>query len=171
MATDLTSLTATLQLFIRLTGAKVPAGLILSNLSDPLSKSSKHKFTFGTGDDQVNVLFHDQRTRTASTSETLSLDGLGGPHDTVNFSKIKGICLANVSTTAAVMDVGAAVANQYVGPWKDATDIITLPAGATFMAIHPNAGWTVDGTHSDLKIEETAALALIYDLLLIGLSA
>ncbi len=172
MATDLTGLSGKVKASIRITGVK---GIDLSDLQDPLVKALTTTFAFGTAANQANLMYHDQRSLAADQAETLDLQAVdnpwGGAGSKLNFAKVKVLLLYNASTTAAVMKVGALGATAFNGPLGGDTETYTLVAGEYWLAVNSGAGWTVDGGAKDIKVLETATLALIYDIVVIGLSA
>ncbi len=169
MATDLTGLTGKIQAIFRATGIKA---IDLDSLQDPLSKTYSTTITFGTDDDQADLLWHQRDTLVADANENWDLQSLTGSFGiATSFAKIKAILIDNVSTTEAVLDIGNAGATEWIGLLKAANDIFTLPAGACLLATYPGTGYAVAGGSKNLKVLETASLAAIYDIVVVGLSS
>lgn len=125
----------------------------------------------GTGTDQANMVWGDQRSLSA-TSENLDL--AGGLTDvfgtTITFTYIKGLLIKNSTATAgANLLVGGAAANAWYAPFNAATDIVKVGPNGSLLIWHPGAGWAVTaGTGDILKIDSGAA-TIIYKIMIIGL--
>ena len=145
----------------------------LSTPSDALSLTGTNTFTNGTGANQANVVWHDQRTLSSTTSEDLDLAAslastLGG---TITFTAIKAIYIEVTTTTAStVVEIGAASANQFIGPLKHSSDIASIGGGGVFLVSSPVDGWTVTaGTGDLLKINNTSAHSATYKIVIVGI--
>ena len=128
----------------------------------------------GVGDNQADVLFVDNRTLAASTSEELDLAGvLENPvGETATFVTVKGILVRAGSANGGLIKVGGAAANTFLGPFDNATDIINVKASGIFLEVEPLTGWTVTaGTGDKLKIENSDASPASYDIAIIGTSS
>jgi hypothetical protein len=127
----------------------------------------------GTGADQANNLFSDERTLAASTSESLDLAGslanaLGA---TLTFSAIKAIMIVADAANTNDVVVGGAASNAFVGPFADATDKISIgPGDFVLITRRSAAGWAVAaGTGDLLKIANSAAGSSVsYKIIVIG---
>ena len=159
--------------------ATISKDLDLAPLSSALTAKGKNGviFTDGIAVNQINELFHDERTLANGVSEELDLSGvLANPlGDIVNFVGVKviGIYSANANNLAN-LEVGGAAANTSVF-LKDATDIVTVgPAlGSSFLLINPSAaGFPVVGGASDkLKITHDGSnpADFVYRIVLLGI--
>jgi len=128
----------------------------------------------GTGTNQVDRMFSDQRTLTASTSEDLDLAGIltDAFGVTITFVKVKAIWIKASSANTNNVVVGAASSADFVGPWS--TDGTTsIPPGGSMLVSAPVSGWTVTATTADiLKIANSSSgTSVIYNLVIIGTSA
>jgi hypothetical protein len=106
----------------------------------------------GTGTGKADKLFSDTRTIAASSSENLDLAGvLADPIGaTITCVKVKFIYVkASAANTNSVL-VGGAASNGFLGPFADATDILTIPPGGFILLVHPGAGWTVTASTGDI---------------------
>jgi len=110
------------------------------------------EFENGTGDDQVNAVFDDQRTLAASGNEDLDLyGGLTDPAgNTLNFATIKGIHVRAATANGANIVIGGAASNQFSPFLGGTSQTIVLPAGAGVILVHPKAGWSVTDSSADL---------------------
>jgi hypothetical protein len=138
-------------------------------------------FDSGTGAGQVDKIFSDSRTLTASSSEDLDLagtltDAFGAA---VTFARVKGIWVqASAGNTNNVV-VGANVASSWatlIGPTGASGGTITLRPGAFFAAgcgAADATGWAVTATTADLLHVTNSAggTSVIYSIVIIGCSA
>lgn len=131
--------------------------------------------TDGTGANQADLLWHDQRTLGATTSEDLDLAGsLTDVYGaTLTFARIKGLYVKAADANGANIVVGGAAANAWIGFFNATTDKFKLTPGAFSLNIAPGAtAWpVVAGTGDILKIENTDGSAATYDILIMGASA
>lgn len=126
----------------------------------------------GTGNNQADLVFSDQRTLTASSTETLDLSSLVGPlGEAVAFAKIKAILIkASPNNTNSVI-VGAAGSNPFLGPLGGTTPTLTIPPGGEILLAAPKAGWAVS-TAVNLKLANSSSgSSVIYDIIITGTSA
>ena len=129
--------------------------------------------TNGTGADQANNVFADQRSIGAASSESLDLAGgltnaLGA---TLTFTAIKAIMIQALATNGGNITVGGAASNAFVGPFGDVSDTIVLGPGDMVMLTRRSAaGMAVTaGTGDLLKVANSdGADAGLYRIILIG---
>lgn len=132
--------------------------------------------TNGTGANQANVMWHDQRTLAASTSEDLDLSGVltDSFGVSVALARVKAIIVSAASANGGLIQVGGAAANQFINWVANASDIIQIRAGGFMMLVAPDAtAYAVTAATGDLlKIANTdAGAAGTYDIYIIGASA
>lgn len=150
--------------------------LDLATVTVPLTLRKAVSITAGTGANQADKVFHDQRTLTASSTEDLDLagsltDAFGA---TITFARIKGIFVAAASANTNNVLVGGAASNQFINWVSDATDKIVVRPGGWFGLVAPDAtAYAVTaGTGDLLRIGNSGAgTAVTYDIILIGASA
>jgi hypothetical protein len=127
----------------------------------------------GTGADQANNIFSDERTLAASATESLDLAGslsnaLGA---LLTFTAVKAIMIvADPGNTNDVV-VGGAAANAFTGPFADATDKLSIgPGDFVVITRRSAAGWAVvAGTGDLLKIANSGAgSSVTYKIIVIG---
>ena len=129
--------------------------------------------TNGTGADQANNVFADQRALGAGANEELDLAGslVNALGATLTFTAIKAILVQALSTNAANIVVGGAASNAFVGPFGDATDTLALGPGDFMMITRRSAaGLAVTaGTGDKLKVTNSdGAAGASYRIILIG---
>lgn len=127
----------------------------------------------GSGSGQAQQMWFDERTLLTTATEELDLQALAaGPFGTVNFSKVKGIIIRVTTATAGYrLLIGGAVANQFAGAaqmLQDATDKIKIGAGSQFFMSNFVDGFTVDGTHKDIKIDNPSGGSVTYQIIIWG---
>lgn len=128
--------------------------------------------TDGTGANQANNVFSDERTIGASSSENLDLAGslVNALGATLTFTAIKAILIvADAGNTNNVV-VGGAASNAFP-LFGDPTDTIAVKPGGVFMIVDPSAaGYTVTaGTGDLLKIANSSSgSAVTYRVIIIG---
>ena len=131
--------------------------------------------TDGTGADQADKIWHDNRTLAGAASDDLDLNALTnsifGSTVTINFAKVKAIVIKNKSTTAGdELKVGDAATNPFVGPFAGDVDaVVEVGADSVLVLASLKDGWTVTGGSSDvLRINNPNAGSVTYDIVIIG---
>ena len=149
-----------------------PATEIASG-SSQVNRTKTYNWANGGGANQASLVFADTRQIAASGNDDLDLNGslLDALGATLNFTKIKGIFVAAADANAHDVVIGAAAANQFVGPFGAATHTIAVAPGFYFLM--PNgsaAGWPVTaGTGDILRIANGGAVSAVdYDIVLVG---
>lgn len=140
------------------------------------SLTLEHALTLanGTGSSQADRVFSDQRTLTASATETLDLTSLTGPlGDSISFAKVKAIMIKAAAGNTNNVVVGAAASNAFVGPFGGTTPTLSIPPGGSILLLAPVSGWAVaNGSTDNLKIANSAgSTSVTYDITIIGTSA
>lgn len=154
---------------------------LLTGATDVAQTVSPHLLNFavswasGTGANQADVVWGDERTIAASGTDDLDLAGsLVGALGTVTFAKVKLIVVtANAGNTNTVV-VGGAASAQFVGPFGAATHTASAAAGGFVAFGNPSsAGWSVTATTADLLriANGGAGSGVTYKILIIGTSA
>jgi hypothetical protein len=154
-------------------------GLDLSTVSDNAKLEYALSTADGTGADQADKLWHDQRTVNATSNDDLDLTALTnvlfGSTVTVNFVKVKAILIVNTSTTSGqVLRLGGAGAGlAFATPFNgSATAVVEVGADSCLMLMNKKDGWTVTPTTGDiLRIANPNAAAVTYKIAIIGTSA
>jgi hypothetical protein len=134
----------------------------------------KHEFTNGTGNNQINSIWFDERTIAASGNDDLDL--AGGLTDvygaTITFAILK-IILIDIDTpdgTKSVLVGPAGVANGFQGPFGGTGATVYLTVKESLYIVEPWTGWTVTaGTGDILRVTNgSGAASVIYRILLGG---
>ena len=144
----------------------------LTTVKDNISADWSVKLTDGTGANQADTLWHDQRTLADGANETIDVhDGsLSDAFGTaVTLDKLKMICIKNGSSDAD-LEIGGAAATQ-LGLFADGTDILNLPPGGIFVYSAPGSAGLDCSTNSDLKLthDGTGESTLTYDIIVVGI--
>lgn len=138
----------------------------LSTVTAVVNQTSTLSFTDGTGAGECDLAWSDQNTLSGSASATLDLTNLTGTvGETITFAKVKGLVIENTGTEA--ITVGNAASNAFDGFLGGPTETVIIPASGKFV-IASDTGFTVDGTHKDLKLAGTSPT---YNIWIIGTSA
>ncbi len=147
----------------------------LGSVSFPLSHTTTASMATGTGASQADLLFSDQRTIAASSTEDLDLagsltDAIG---NTLTFVKIKAIIITVASANTNNVTVSPATSNGFNGPFNAAADLVAIPPGGSLVATAPVSGWTVTASTGDLLTiaNSGSGTGVTYDVVLIGTSA
>lgn len=149
--------------------------LDLSTPSDALDYVKRITLTSGTGADQGNMLWHDQRTLAASATEDLDLAGslVNGLGDTQTFAKIKALIVYAATANTNNVQVTRPASNG-VPLFLAAGDGIPVLPGGLFSWIAPNAAAiaVTAGTGDLLTFTNSAgSTSVTYDVIILGASA
>jgi len=134
----------------------------------------------GTGADQADVLWHDERTVAATSNDDLDLTNLSSPlfGSTVTFSlvTVKAILITNTETAPpAVLRVGGAgaVAGAFGAPFAGDQDaVVEVPLDSGLLLSNKSSGWAVVNGSSDLlRIANPGAAAITYRIAILGTTA
>lgn len=147
--------------------------LEFGSVEQKLQYNISNAFTDGTGADQAQKLWTDQRTLTASSTEDLDL--AGGVNDVfgtaLSFSKVKALIVKAAPGNTNDVVVGGAAANGLITFFGASTDKVKVKPGGTLMLIAPDAnGYGVTaGTGDLLRIGNGGAgTSVTYDITVLG---
>lgn len=169
-------MTTSLSSQLRLTlGWQFQNSLDLSTVADNGSIQLDDDLENGSGLDQANLIWHDQRTLAAAAHDDLDLAGTltDAFGQTVTFTKLKGLLLHNRATTAGeILHVGGG-SNPIVDWIGAGGDLVKVgPAGILLLWNPSLAGYTVTASTADvLRITNAGIGSIDYDILLLGVSA
>jgi hypothetical protein len=149
------------------------SALGLTTAKDDLASDYTQVLANGIGANQASNMFHDRRTLSASATENLDLAGVltNAFGSTLTFTKIKAVIIHAASTNTNDVLVGGAASNAWVGWVNDATDVVKVKPGGTFVWIAPdvNGGAVVAATGDLLKIANSSSgTSITYDVIIIG---
>ena len=142
----------------------------------PLSRTYQLLYGTGTGANNADRIWHDQRTLAASATEDLDLAGtlvdvFGA---TVTFARIRAIIIAAASANTNNVIVGNAASNGFVTWVGGATHTVTVrPGGFLCLANTDATAYAVTAGTGDLLhvANSGAGTSVTYDVILLGVSA
>ena len=154
----------------------------LTNAQDLTTSAAPHaikrtiSLATGVVADTADLIFSDQRTLGAGLNEDLDLAGvLLDPFGlALTFVKVKMLYVFAAATNGAYIQVGGAVATQFVNWVADASDKVNVSAGGVLLLAAPNlAGYAVGAGASDfLRITNSdGGAGATYDIVIIGTSS
>jgi len=152
------------------------SALDLATAQAALTYAKNIPLTDGTGANQADQVWHDQRTLGASANETLDLSGVltNALGASVLFARIKAILIFAAADNTNNVLVGNTPTNGWF-TWCGAAGnwIIVRPGGLMLLVAPDATGYTVTaGTGDDLKITNSGAgTSITYDIILIGATA
>jgi hypothetical protein len=152
---------------------KLTANADLNDTEDKLSLSRGVQWTYGTGANQVNVMWHDQRTLADEGTETINVYDGGTEKDAfgnlLTMTALKFLYIKNNSADASLRILGGTSAD--IGICVSNTDIIIIPPGGELLWTCPTAAGIVTTTNKNLKLlhDGTGSSSLTYDIVLMGL--
>ncbi len=156
-------------------GAVLTGAPDIGVLTHTVEKESNIDLKTGTGNNQADLLFTDQRSIGAAGNEDLDLSGVLADAfgATLTFVKVKAISIRAAAANGGNIEVSPAAANGFLGPFGDASDKLAIPAGGAVVLAAPVGGWTVTaGTGDLLNIANSdGAAAGVYDIRIVGTSA
>ena len=161
VTTGIVSLTGTLTKVFDHANGSFPA-----SLGVPLNMST------GTGANQADLVFSDQRTTAAEDLDLAGtlVDAFG---DTITMARVKAILIKADPANTLDVFVGGGT-NPLIGWIADPTDIVEIKPGGAFMVWAPDAtAYPVTaGTGDILKVAASdGATPITYDIIIIGASA
>lgn len=148
-------------------GESIDVGTLKHNIE----YSKQYSIGSGTGANQANQVFVDNRTISGSSTDSLDLagslsDAFG---NTITFTAIKGIIIA-AGANGDNLIVGGASTNAFVNWVSNSSDEIVIKPSGLFVHYDPSAaGYAVTASTGDiLEIENADASSATYDIVLIG---
>lgn len=131
--------------------------------------------TSGTGANQMNMLFVDQRSLTNGASEELDLyNGVTNSFgDVLSFARVKMLAIGGATANASYITMGGSTNGAFTNWVDDATDQINVRPGGIAVFFAPAAtGYTVtSGTGDKLLITNPSTNTLTYDIYIGGASS
>ena len=142
----------------------------------PLNYQATLALANGTGANQADLAFWDQRTLAPSANEDHDL--AGGLTDAfgavLTFARIKGILISASSANANNVIVGGAASNQFLTWVGGGAHTVTVRPGGFLMLAAPDAvAYAVTAATGDLfRIANSGAgTSVTYDMVIVGSSA
>ena len=163
--------------------SKFAVDLLLTKVLDDrtareaLSLERKTQWADGTGANQAQTFFHDERSLNASANEVLDFnDASNALKDafgvSLQLTAVKLLIIHNKSGNGASMTVGPPGANGWVTAMA-ASDLMTIVDGGTFCIEAPTAGgYAVTAATGDLFTitNLSGSFTLTYSITIIGLT-
>jgi len=137
-------------------------------------------FTNGTGEDQADRLWHDQRTLTTATSEDLDLTALTttmfANNVSVSLATVRALFVINTATAAGedlLIGGAGAAGDAWASPMNGDQDAqLVVPAGSMLMLVNKKDDWPVtDGSADQLRIANNGAGDITYKIVIVGTSS
>jgi hypothetical protein len=149
--------------------------LDLSTVTDPLNYYKRLDLATGTGANQADLLWHDQRTIAASSNEDLDLAGVLADAfgTTLTFVELKLLLVVAAAGNTNNVRVTRPASNG-VPLFLAASDGIDVRPGGMFLFSSPvNGGVTVTASTGDLIniANSSSGTSVTYDVVIIGASA
>ena len=150
--------------------------LDLGTADFPVDVQALLTLTDGTGANQADRIFHDQRTLTASATEDLDLAGslTDAYGTTITMAKVKAILVKAAAANTNNVNVTRPASNG-VPLYLAASDGVGIPPGGCLLLAAPGAAGlaTVTGGTGDLLTFTNSAggTSVTYDVVIIGTSA
>jgi len=152
---------------ITIDSSQVDAAKLAATL-DKLPINDGVDWTFGTGANQVNLLYHatltavdDQAAVDISGSDIQDAYG-----DNCDFAALKLLYIKNTDATEDLKLGGGVSAD--IGIFDDTSDILLIPPGGFFLWINPSAAGLDVTTNKNLLIQAESA-HVTYDIVMMGL--
>lgn len=126
--------------------------LDLSTPNDSLAMKLLDTWTNGVGANQINQVWHDNRSIASGGNDDLDLAGglTGAFGQTITFARIKVLAIFNKSDDN-VLEIGAAGTNPLSTLFADTTDKIIIRPGGGILLVAPDAtGYAVTGGSADV---------------------
>lgn len=145
----------------------------LSTVSQALAYTKAFDFTNGTGANQANMIFMDQRTISASGNDDLDLAGslTNAYGTTITFTSIKGIIVYAATANTNDVHVGGAGSNQFLEWVGNSSDLVVVKPGGLLALVNPQAnGYAVTASTGDiLRVSNSSSgTSVTYDIILLG---
>ena len=136
--------------------------LDLTTPVDALNYFGQNDLTTGTGVNQANQLYHDQRSGTPNTLDlTTGLTNAFGTN--IVFTKLRTIFVRNLTTTPGITVTLDGSFWDQPGLFTASMDV---PAGGIFYLSNRVNGWIVDSTFRTITLSGAGAT---FDVILIGI--
>ena len=142
-----------------------------------LSLSQSSAFTTGVGAGQVDKIFADTRTITASSNDDLDLAGvlIDALGSVITFARVKALVIRAAATNVNNVVVGGAAANPVTTILGGTTPTLTIRPGGSLVLVSPTdaIGYVITAATADiLRITNGGAgSSVVYDIVVIGASA
>lgn len=141
----------------------------LNTILDTLGINTSIDWTFGTGENQVDLLWHDSRS-TGATGETINVYDGGVEKNAfgvaLTMEKIKFLYVKNTHENLTLNVFGVADGIQILA---NPTDILEIPPGGFFLWACPTEGGIVTIAEPNLKFASKTTGTITFDVVMLGL--
>ncbi len=142
----------------------------LNTVFDNLNISTSVAWTFGTGANKVNLLWHDSRS-TDATGETINVYNGGTEKnafgDALTMEAIKLLYIKNTHASLVLEILGGSSAD--IAICASSSDIIEIVPGGFFLWVCPTAAGIVTTTNKNLKLASKTSGTITFDIVMLGL--
>lgn len=138
----------------------------------PHNVAYTHKMTTGTGINQAQHVWSDQRVLGSGATETLDMSGLldnafGVP---VAFTFLRLILVTTSVTSTGLLYIGPNVSNGLLTPWSgNAADRDRIPPGGLLVKYAPIGGYAVTAGTADLLFATASGGSVTYQITIVGI--
>lgn len=154
--------------------------LDLTTISDSSRLQFASEFSNGSGDDEADRIWHDQRTLATAATEDLNLTDLTttifADTVTIGLATVRALLIVNTASTAGEdLLIGGAGAggNAWAAAMNGDQDArLVVPADSMLMLVNKKNDWPVtNGSADQLRIENGGAGDITYQIVIAGSSA
>lgn len=139
------------------------------NVEDKLDKSYASALTDGTGANQGQIAYYDERSLPTTNSEELDLTALESAFGVASFTKVKHIIIEVTTLTAGYrLLIGGAASDAWETALGGAGDIDRVDAGGILVKTSPVDGFAVNSTNKILKIANPSGGGINYSIEIVG---
>lgn len=162
-------------LIVKLTST-LTSTLDLGDARDRVMRDLSDTLAIGTGADQSNRQWHDQRTLAESGTDNLDLSGglTDGFGASLLFARVACILIENTCPSVGhTLQVGGAASNPISTIFANTSDIITIGPSGILLLWNPSAaGYAITAGSADvLKIHNPSVGEVTYNITIIGSTA
>jgi len=160
-----TALTGGSRIVVDIRNTKLDTAKLVATL-DALSINTGINWSFGVGENQANLLFHDsdEGDKVINIHEGGSIKTSFG--DDVTMDALKLLYVKNTHPTLSLEVLGGATP---LAICADSSDIIVIPPGGWILWVDPSAAGIVTDTNFNLKFAVVTTGTVTYDYAIMGL--
>ena len=129
---------------------------------------------FGSGNNQINTVWHDTQTLSVSGYDTIDLSGLtrnlfGDSYD-ISFigGVIKSLSVNNIGTGNIAIDFS--VTDAFNGPVRGGTGLLDVPGRSCSELSNMRSGWAVSASKRYIQISDVDGSGSPYEIAILGVT-
>ena len=151
--------------------------LALTTVGDASQLSYDEQLANGTAADQADLIWSDQRSVAGGGHDDLDLTALThtifGSTLTTTLARVKALLIVNTSTTSGDrLRLDSSATNGFTGATSgSATSLVEIGPDSACLLASKKDGWSVDSTHKILRIANSTADSISYEIVILGTSA